>query len=194
MWKTRYPIEFSLKEDCLGIHWRIKFYCYKDFAKVLYYNFLAFKLNQRACFTNMFTRLSPRLYDYLALHIRERGHVRFDRLCRECLYILFPHPAQNSPTESFDKQVDRAVAVCFPGIPRGIDVNPLQGFALKRTTTRRWPAIALLTQYTSSILSKTCRFPAVSAFAVQTKGTYPWILPHSIYVLSAAYLVSFTWR
>lgn len=74
---------------------------------------------------------SFRLYDYLALHIRERVAMSISTDCVGLVHSLSFPIRQNSPTESFDKQVDRAVPVCFPGIPRGVDVNPLHSFATK---------------------------------------------------------------
>lgn len=117
---------------------------------------------------------SPRLHDYSSPYIFTKTLAVFvstDYV--RCSYILsLPLSSlvrQNSPTESFDKQVDRAVLVYFPGIPLGIDVNPLHGFALKRTTARPRPAIALLTRYMSSILPKTCQFPVAFALPSQCK-------------------------
>lgn len=75
-------------------------------------------------------------------------HVHFDRLCSIRTFSL-PSSGKTRRQKVLTSRWIVQSQFVFPGIPRGIDVNPLHSFAIERTTTRRRPAIELLTRYTS---------------------------------------------
>jgi len=147
--------------------------------RVLYCNFLAFELNQRACFTNMFSRPFA---SFLRLFGSTYSRTMTMSISTDCVAFSLPSSGKTRRQKVLTSRWIVQSQFVFPGIPRGIDVNPLHSFAIERTTTRRRPAIELLTRYTS--LQFFPRRATLSQYPsrCKRKATYPWISSHSVHV------------